>query len=252
VIVAVDIGNSRIKMGLFSGNELLEVLVFPHVGFESALTSLPKWNEIRNEARMLGICSVGREALASKVKHLFAWLPDSHRVDIGHTSKFPIRNNYRTPQSLGMDRLCVAVAAQAESPGFPILILDAGSAVTSEFVDHQGTYQGGTISPGLTMRFRALQAFTAKLPWVEAEGEHPLVGKDTPTAIRSGVVNGFVAELQALIDEHKMTHGSNLVVYLTGGDLPFLRNRLKNINFADAHLLLRGIHILTLHNAQTP
>jgi type III pantothenate kinase len=143
----------------------------------------------------------------------------------------------------------VAVAAYEHAGQGPVLAVNAGTALTFDFVDAQGRYLGGSISPGLRTRFRSLNAFTAALPMVEAEGPAPLIGDSTETSIRSGVLNGMLAEIEGLVQQYRQLAGSGLKVYLTGGDAVFLGNHLKSVTFVDANLLLYGINAIVLHHA---
>lgn len=248
MILAADIGNSRVKLGLFVAGALREVLVFPHEGFVAQLHAHADWQEIRRDLQYLGLSSVGKGEMAHTLLNAFDWLAAERVLAISTRTPMPIGNRYATPATLGVDRLCAAAGAYALCGRGPLLVIDAGTAITYEYVDAAGDYQGGGISPGLRTRFRALQHFTAALPLVEAEGDLPLVGYDTVTSIRSGVVNGLVAEIEGIVARYRALAGPALKVFLTGGDTAFLGNHLKSINFADAHLLLRGIHTVILHN----
>ncbi|HHG83361.1 MAG TPA: type III pantothenate kinase [Bacteroidetes bacterium] len=160
---------------------------------------------------------------------------------IDHATPLPVGNAYASPKTLGMDRICAAAGALKLAKNGPILSIDAGTAITYDYVDAFGTYQGGGISPGLRTRFRALNDYTAALPYVEKEGQLQLVGEDTVTSIRSGVVNGVLMEVDGIITQYRKLAGNALKVYLTGGDADFLGNHLKNVNFVDSNLLLRGV-----------
>lgn len=248
MIIAADIGNTRVKLGLFQDGRLLDVLAFPHEGFLDQLHAHPAWQEIRDQVQYLGLASVGKGEMAQTLTKAFDWLGPDRVVQISTRTPMPIGNRYATPATLGVDRICAAVGAYAQCGRGPLLVIDAGTAITYEYVDAAGDYQGGGISPGLRTRFRALQHFTAALPLVEADGDLPLVGYNTETSIRSGVVNGLIAEIEGLVERYRALAGADIPVFLTGGDTAFLGNHLKNINFADAHLLLRGIHTVILHN----
>ena len=176
--------------------------------------------------------------------------PHLEVLRIDRETPLPIGNRYRTPGTLGMDRVCAAVAAHGRAEGTPVLVVNAGTAITYEYVDAKGDYLGGGIGPGLKSRFRALHEFTAALPLVAAAGPLTLVGDDTETSIRSGVVNGLLAEIEGMIDQYRALAGPALQVFLTGGDTEFLGNHLKSVTFADANLLLYGINSIILHHAQ--
>lgn len=168
---------------------------------------------------------------------------------IDRNTPLPIGNRYATPQTLGMDRICAAVGAFSKIGRGPLLVVNAGTAITYDFVDASNNYRGGGISPGLRTRFRALHDYTAALPLVEADGALVLVGDDTESSIRSGVVNGVVAEIEGIVTRYRSLAGEELNVILMGGDAEFLGNHLKNVTFVVANLLLYGINALIRHHA---
>lgn len=160
-----------------------------------------------------------------------------------HETKLPFNNLYRTPQTLGTDRLAAVAGAYYEHPGRNILIVDAGTCITYDFIDSQGNYHGGNISPGIHMRLRAMHQHTRRLPLVEAEGERPALGVDTETAIRSGVWQGIVYEIQGYLQALSKEH-NNLLTFLTGGDVISFDASIKNSIFADEYLVLKGLNRL--------
>lgn len=155
----------------------------------------------------------------------------------------PIKLEYRTPHTLGSDRLAAAVGAMNEAPGRNILIVDAGSAITIDFVDSNGTFRGGNISPGVKMRLEALHKFTERLPFIDKEGDTPTIGYDTNTAIRSGVIHGICHEIDGYITDFKNKY-PDLLVFLTGGDEKTLINKIKSHIFADRFLVAKGLNYI--------
>ncbi|MCL4105823.1 UNVERIFIED_CONTAM: hypothetical protein GTU68_012461 [Idotea baltica] len=141
-----------------------------------------------------------------------------------------------------MDRICACIGGRSRTAQGRLLVIDAGTAITYDYLDAENRYQGGGIAPGIRLRFRSLNDYTASLPLVETLGDTPLVGYNTETSIRSGVVNGMVAEVAGVVEAYRQLAPEPLTVYLTGGDGVFLGNRLKSINFVDSDLLLYGIH----------
>ncbi len=163
----------------------------------------------------------------------------------------PIVNDYRTPETLGADRLAAAVGAYTQYPGRDILIVDAGTCLTYEFIDKHGHYKGGCISPGLQMRLKGLRAFTARLPLIDSEGPLPELGYDTETSIRTGVIQGMKFEIEGHIRYFRQKHPS-LLVFLTGGDIFNFDSKIKNLIFADKYIVPRGLNrILTFNNEQS-
>jgi type III pantothenate kinase len=165
------------------------------------------------------------------------------------TTPVPLRIGYETPETLGRDRLAAAVGAATLQPGRDLLVIDAGTAITFEVVEASGLYLGGNISPGLETRLRALHDYTKQLPLVSAEGEVPLLGSRTETAIRAGVVNGMVYEMQGYISDLQKRYPS-LVVFLTGGHSFYFERRLKTPIFAAFNLVLTGLNSILEHNVE--
>ena len=183
--------------------------------------------------------------------NLIAYLKEKlqYFVFLDETVPLPITVQYKTPHTLGRDRLAAAVGANYLQPGKDLLVIDAGTAITYELIEASGTYVGGNISPGMTTRFRALNHFTKKLPLV-SESEHvPLVGTNTETAIQAGVVNGIVCEMDGYIEMLRLKY-PNLLVFLTGGHSFYFERRLKNSIFADINLVLTGLNRILEYNVE--
>ncbi len=245
-VLAIDIGNTRTKMARFeqgvreqvwnlSTNNLTAEL-------EQVLSTFPRTCQLQ-----VGWISV---AAQQSIEALDAWRYfDTPPIftPIESLDQLPIEHAYATPDTLGIDRIVGVIAAQSLAKGRPVLVIDAGTAITYDYADVAGIYQGGGISAGIQMRFQALHTFTARLPLVELSENIPLVGNTTHTSIRSGVINGSIAEVQGMITEFLHLAGPTLQVFLTGGDILTFENRLKKVNFADPYLLLNGIHIILNH-----
>ena len=178
-----------------------------------------------------------------------------HFVLFDHNTPVPIRNGYNTPETLGQDRLAVAVGAKTLCPGENLLIIDAGSAITYDFVSAEGEYCGGNIAPGFKMRFTMLQRMTKKLPLVEADENEliPLFGKNTRDAIASGVIRGVAYEVKGYMRtlHEKMPH---FQTFLTGGNAPYILNNVRSsrtekreIHY-EKHLVLIGLNTILVFN----
>ena len=159
----------------------------------------------------------------------------------GSNTPTPLTIKYRTPGTLGSDRLAAAVGAWDKTPEHNLLVIDSGSAITFDFVDRNGNYHGGNIAPGIRMRLKALHDYTACLPTVDKEGDTPSIGYDTETAIRSGVIRGICHEIEGYIGEFKEKYG-DVFVFLTGGDEKTLINHIKSRIFADKYLVAKGLN----------
>ncbi|MBP3419758.1 MAG: type III pantothenate kinase [Marinifilaceae bacterium] len=216
--VVIDVGNTRMKFAIFENGEILYRA--------SGYSELIKWLSV-NEASLKksNLLVSGSGNIYSKglnqVREKFARTVDYTRAN---KLKIPLCMEYETPSTLGVDRVADAVAAVKLFPGRNILIIDAGTAITIDYVSADGCFLGGNISPGVEMRYKALHDYTARLPLISGS-EMPAIpyGKNTHDAIHSGVVLGVIHEVQGYIDDFlgKWPHG---VVILTGGDEELLNS----------------------------
>ena len=159
----------------------------------------------------------------------------------------PIKLAYDTPETLGVDRLGLAVAAYFHNPHKNTLVIDAGSCITYDILTAEDRYLGGAISPGINMRYKALHNQTAGLPLLEKVMPSTIVGSNTKMGMHSGVVNGVCLEIDGVVTQYKDLF-KDLTVILTGGDAHFLSKRLKNTIFAHSDFLLLGLYRLLEHN----
>ena len=238
----IDIGNSSCKSALFEQGAIKEF----HKGSNSLIECLDEWRG-KHEIEKAIVSSV-IEIPATIAEQLEA-LPCPY-IQFSTSMQLPVKILYRTPHTLGADRIAAVIGAQSEAPQKDILVIDAGSAITYDFLDAQGNYHGGNIAPGVSMRLAALHLQTGKLPLVAAKGDTPALGYDTTTAIRSGVINGIKYEIEGYISEISEKYPS-LLIFLTGGDEKFLINSIKSRIFADEYLVLKGLNrILTDHGTK--
>ena len=174
-----------------------------------------------------------------------------HFVLFDHNTPLPVKNQYATPATLGQDRLAASVGANAIYPNENILIIDAGSAITYDFVSEDGSFVGGNIAPGLKMRFTILQRMTKKLPLVEAEENEilPLFGRNTRDAIAAGVIRGIVFEVKGYMRDlqEQIPHYKTII---TGGNAPFILHGLQADVRFERHLVLKGLNQILLYNTQ--
>jgi type III pantothenate kinase len=237
--LAIDIGNSRIKWTRFDGRDVLESGMIPELDLE-AIQAVMDYH--RSDA--VTVSSV--VTLPADIVKFFA---DHDVFVINSDTKIPLQNNYGTPETLGIDRLCAAIGAKSLFPENPVLVIDIGTCVKYEFVTQDGVYEGGNISPGMQMRYAALNNYTSKLPALEPKKTVGPIGKSTEEALRLGVQQGMLFEIQAMINTMETLHPGTKTIG-TGGDLPFFVNDLKTHIFADLLLVLRGINEIYRHNAE--
>ncbi|RXQ89888.1 type III pantothenate kinase [Ancylomarina salipaludis] len=236
----IDIGNTQTKYAIFNGKEMLEFCE-SHI---SDLDLIKVWQEKYPDLDAAIVSSVqGRpdaflKSLESEVDNL---------IFFDQNTLTPLENLYESKETLGYDRLAACVGANALSPNANLLVIDAGTAITFDFVSAENQYLGGTISPGLAMRFKALHTFTKKLPLLEKSETYALLGKNTSQAIISGVQNSLLFEIDSYINQLKQKH-SEAKIFLTGGDSEFIHSKLKHVTFCDRSLLLYGLNAILNYN----
>lgn len=215
--VVVDIGNSRMKWGICRHQRVVKILRLP-------LDEITSWNDAfaqldppSAEPRHWAVASVHPQAL----QRFLAWLPPPHRIVVfDHHTLLPIRLNVAEPHAVGLDRLLGCIAAKSMTPtGTAVITVDVGTAVTVNFVDAQGVFQGGAIFPGPRLMGRALHAFTAKLPLVDLteQPRDPWPGPSTVSAIRHGISAALWGGVDHLVKQLVEMCSAPVGLYLTGG-----------------------------------
>lgn len=239
--LCIDWGNTRVKAGLFESDQLLKDFNW---GEEESLTQIMELvREHRPQAVLLcAVASYPPELKALLQEHTRLWVLN------GQTA-LPLLNAYHSPETLGMDRVALAVGGQSRFPDQPVLAISLGTAITYNFVLGNRIFRGGGISPGMRTRFASLHEHAEKLPLVDERGELLLLGYDTETSIRSGVIFGMCAEIDGMIAYYQEQYKGTQAV-LTGGDASFFAGKLKSQIFADPQLLLRGLNTILLHNVR--
>lgn len=233
-----DFGNTRLKCAVFEDRELKEVLVLNDAGLHTILTTLQQHKPEKT-------------ILSSVIKHdaeiekILAAHSKFHNLTC--QSKLPISTPVGKPETIGADRLALVVAAVDLYPQQHNLIIGLGSCITFNFVNKFHEFLGGSISPGLEMRFRAMHEFTALLPLVKPDTNFPLTGYDTRTNLLSGVILGMSKEIDGIIDEYALKY-SNFNALLTGGDMAFFVPHIKNKIFADPYLIYKGLYAISEFN----
>ena len=236
----IDIGNSSAKAALFEGDRFVEEFRVEHEALPSFFADRAMDGDIR-AAIVSTVIPLGEEVERAIEQLEFPCLRMSARL------KMPFRIAYQTPETLGADRLAAVAEACAQKPGCDLLVIDVGTAITYDIVTADGLYLGGNISPGIDMRFKALNHFTGKLPLVNKEGERHTIGITTETALREGVLQGVDKEIDGYIREYREKY-PHLLVFLTGGGTFFLDNRAKNHIFADGLLVIKGLNRILMLN----
>lgn len=236
VNLAIDIGNTNIKAAIFNGVDLVEVCVRA----EELSVLLAKYKIEQAIISKTGKNSELEQDLNARGIPFMVLSPEL---------RLPIAILYKTPETLGADRIAGSVAANAEFAGEAVLKIDFGTCITYDVVNADNQYLGGGISPGMMMRFKALHNYTAKLPLVDPMQftQFDLTGTDTTSSIASGVVNGVKNEVEGIINAYRERFGS-LKVVATGGDSRLFVTLIKSEIFARPYLVLQGLNRILNYN----
>jgi type III pantothenate kinase len=237
VIGTIDYGNTFSKVAIFNKGNILKFL--PRVPSVEIVALLKDF-----ELEHVMLCSVSKEP-TQILQELAAITCPIYVLDTSQT--LPININYDTPHTLGPDRIAAAAGAAKLFPNQNCLIVDMGTCIKYDLLDHEACFQGGIISPGLQMRFKAMHTFTKKLPLItETEPWPKLIGKSTKTAMQSGVMNAILAETNGIIEMYQ-GQLTNIKIILSGGDAHLFETKLKYTNFVVKELVNIGLHSILEH-----
>ncbi len=236
--ICFDFGNTRLKAAIFENEKFSREIVLPN-------------EEITTIEKLLQDVKPQKTILSSVIEHnidvenLLAANSTFHKLS--HLTKANFTTPVGKPETIGADRLALSAAAVHFYPSKNNLVVALGSCITYNFINQYHEFIGGSISPGMEMRFKAMQVFTAKLPLVEKEWNFPIIGYDTKTNLLSGVIAGITYEIDGFIAEYARKY-SNFNVVLTGGDTSYFAGQLKNKIFADPYFLFKGLYALSETN----
>lgn len=238
-----DFGNTRLKCGYFEGDHLLEILNLKNDSASTIKGLLEKYNPVNTILSSVIDHSPGiEEILSSKTQF--------HKLS--STSNLPFTTPVGKPETIGADRLALAAAAVHFYNGKNNLVIGLGSCITFNFINKYDSFLGGSISPGMEMRFKSMNDYTALLPLIKPEPfplgwNFPLIGYDTRTNLLSGVLTGMAAEIDGVVDLYEKKF-SNFNVLLTGGDAVYFAHLLKRKIFADPQLIFKGLYAISEYN----
>jgi len=237
--LAIDIGNTRTKVAAFADKVLIEME-------DAKSLNVPMIDRLRKKYRASYV-------IISTVKHLTKKMQAYIDADpkcflLSPFMKLPFSIAYRTPETLGLDRLAGVAGAWARFPNKNSLVIDAGTCIKYDLVTAEGTYLGGNISPGVRMRLESMHLLTNKLPQVEPSERYERVGTDTASALQVGACTGAIYEMEGFISDYKKMF-DKLNILLTGGDSLFFVNHLKTKIFEHPHLVLEGLNEILDYNA---
>ena len=233
-----DFGNTRLKCAVFSNREFVEECLLNDASAESILPLLNKYQP--DKTILSSVINHPAETETSLASH-------TRFHKLGHTSELPFTTPVGKPETIGADRLAICAAAVDLFPKGHNLAIGLGTCITYNYINNRHEFLGGSISPGMNMRFRAMHEQTALLPLVKAESNFPLVGYDTKTNLLSGVILGMAKEIDGFIEAYALKY-SNFNVLLTGGDMGFFVPHLKNKIFADPNLIYKGLYAISEYN----
>ena len=231
--LVIDIGNTQTKIALFDKNEHQKTEMVENFSIEFLLNYLSFQKEIKSII-VSSVKNLNLDFEKIRQKSIFV-------IDFDEKTPLPITNNYKSSKTLGKDRLAGAVGGYFMFKNEQVLVIDAGTCIKYDFVDSHGNYIGGAISPGILMRFKALNTFTDKLPLVAMSDFENLIGTTTEESILSGVLNGVIAEVDGVIEKYKQKFGDLKIVF-SGGDMNYFDNRLKNSIFAFPNIVVFGLN----------
>lgn len=236
--LVIDIGNTAIKYAFFEKIRLIKV------------GKLESEEELR---RLLAEGDFDQAIIGSVRKGASSYLDAPNHgkkiTVLDHNTPLPIALNYDTPETLGMDRVAAAVGAFYQFPESAVMVIDIGTCITYDFLDVNGQFHGGAISPGVDLRYKALNDYTAKLPLVEDKETNQLIGKSTRNAIKSGVLNGTLAEIEGMIGEF-MLKAPDLKVIVTGGGAKTFEKKIKAGIFVALEIVLYGLNRVLIYNGE--
>ena len=231
-VIVIDGGNTQVKLGFFKQKQLLKTHRFN--GFNSL-------NQFISSRDIAVLANVGNPKIQDQLREIGCQIKPIHA-----TGPTPFLNAYKTPETLGIDRLCNVAAVHDMHPKQNVLVVDIGTCIKFDFIDANSSYHGGSISPGIALRFSSLHEHTANLPLLHPKSRWNLIGTSSEESIQNGVMGSVSAELNWRIKEFNNRY-EDLVIYLTGGDAHYFDLGQKNNIFVDENLTLKGIYALHLH-----
>jgi len=238
ITLCFDFGNTRKKCAVFTNASMTEMVVLENDEEETIHQLLTTYHPQKSI-----LSSVINHH--SKLEEILQKETRFHKLD--HHSKLPITTPVGKPETIGADRLGLVVAAVHLFPGKNNLVIGLGTCITYNFINKYHEFLGGSISPGMEMRFRSMHEFTAKLPLIRADWNFPLIGYDTRTNILSGVILGMAKEIDGIVEAYNEKY-DNFNVLLTGGDTTHFVGHLKKEIFADPNLIYKGLYAISEHN----
>jgi type III pantothenate kinase len=232
----IDRGNTKTKVYFFEENGLIA-----------------SYSSLNNkEDELISFINMHKftKGIFSSTSGIPKFIQDKEFLILDSKTPLPISLNYKTPETLGTDRIALSVGTHFLYPQSNCLVISTGTCITIDLIDCKGVFQGGIISPGLAIRLHSMHTFTENLPFVDINKQEKvsLVGKSTTESMESGVYNGTIAEIEQTINQFKVIY-KDLTAIITGGDHKLFELHLKNEIFAQPNLQAIGLNRILLHNA---
>lgn len=237
--LAIDIGNTKSKYAFFAENRMVES------GIIGGLSEFGSFlSERAPDYERAIVCSVnyGQEKVAP-------FFPESKKVQyLSHLTPVPIDMSYKTPETLGMDRLAAAIGGRTLFPDRAVMVIDIGTCITYDHVSSDGVFEGGVISPGLELRYKSMHDYTARLPLLGDREDEGLIGTSTAASMKSGVINGITGEIEYMVSQF-LLKSPDLKVIITGGGAKTFETRIKADIFVALEIVLVGLNRVLDYNA---
>jgi len=237
VILIIDSGNTSTKIGEFNNGKLTKI-----IERKTLIEVSETINDLQPHQVIVGSVKFQTEKLLSQIHNIPSFV-------ISHLTRLPFEIDYKTPETLGIDRIAAVSGAWHKYKNQNLLIIDAGTCITYDFISNQGVYKGGGISPGIDIKLKALHQFTENLPEIDFDPDVELVGDSTRNSILSGVINGTIAEIEGIITRYQENY-ENLTVIIGGGHSFFFESKIKHSIFAFPNLVLWGLYSIYRYNVR--
>ena len=239
--LVVDVGNTNVKLAVFQDNEIIDKQIVDLKVVDIKIQNLVSLHDNLNNAIISSVGHLNEFQKTSIINSI------NNSIVLDTNTKIPFKNKYKTPNTLGVDRIALVSASVLKYPKNNVLIIDAGTCITYDFINAKSEYLGGAISPGISTRYKSLNNLTANLPLLKRKAPKKLIGNSTKQSIHSGVINGISMEIDGIVNKYHKKY-KDLTVILTGGDSEFLAKRLKSSIFANSNFLLEGLNFILEFN----
>jgi type III pantothenate kinase len=239
--LVIDVGNTLVKLAVFKDYKIIHKEIIKVNNLLETVKSLKKKYKLLTSTLISSVGNLDESIINSMKLSLNVLVLNSQ-------TKLPFKNLYKTPKTLGIDRMALISASVKHYKEKNALIIDAGTCITYDFINSDNQYIGGSISPGIRMRYQSLNNLTANLPLLETKVPDKITGSSTSESIHSGIINGILNEIDGVVEEYEKRF-KDLTIILTGGDADFLSKQLKSSIFAHSNFLLEGLNFILEFNS---